>query len=449
LYVPKGGAGSSHRFLRSKPGVFFMSTILPVKGTRDFFPEDMAFRQWLYANIREVSEAFGYQEFEAPLIERVELYAAKSGEELVNEQSFVFEDKSGEMITLRPELTPSLARMIAARSRALPKPIRWWSFGPFWRYERPQRGRTREFFQWNIDLLGVDSPQADAELLAVVALFFKNIGLTPNQVGILVNNRRLADKQLQSIDAPSNKKVEIFRLIDRKEKMSDQAWKAYASDLGLSSDQFNRLTQILTDKDAWSQSEELVQCFKAVEALGISDYVSYDPTIIRGLDYYTGTVFEACDLSGDKRSILGGGRYDDLVSDVGGDPLPGVGFAMGDVVIQLILEELGLVPDLRVNPADVLVPTFDENLLEATLSLASELRFAGFKVEWFPQADRLQKQFRYADRQGIPLVAIIGPDEIADGKVTIKDLRSGKQESIDRDMMAQYLNECISVEKNN
>ena len=159
-----------------------MPTILPVKGTRDFFPEDMAFRQWLYAKIREVSEAFGYQEFEAPFIERVDLYAAKSGEELVNEQSFVFEDKSGEMIALRPELTPSLARMIATRSRALPKPIRWWSFGPFWRYERPQRGRTREFFQWNIDLLGVDSPQADAELLAVVALFFKNIGLTPDNI---------------------------------------------------------------------------------------------------------------------------------------------------------------------------------------------------------------------------------------------------------------------------
>jgi histidyl-tRNA synthetase len=420
-----------------------MSSILPVKGTRDFFPEDMAFRQWLYAKIRDVSQTFGYQEFEAPFIERIDLYAAKSGQELVNEQSFVFEDKSGEMVALRPELTPSLARMIATRSRALPKPIRWWSFGPFWRYERPQKGRTREFFQWNIDLLGVDSPQADAELLAVIAFFFKNVGLAPSQIRILVNNRRLADQQLQSINIPSNKNIEIFRLIDRKEKMSQDEWKSYASDLGLNSKQFDSLVRILEDKDAWAQSDELVQLFQAVEALGISDFILYDPTIIRGLDYYTGTVFEARDLSGDKRAILGGGRYDDLVADVGGDPLPGVGFAMGDVVIQLTMEELGLVPNFRVNPAEIFVPTFDENLMDATLSLASELRLAGFKVEWFPQADRLQKQFRYADHQGIPIVVIIGPDEISNHEVAIKDLRSGKQESIKRENMIQYLNDLL------
>ena len=424
-----------------------MTAILPVKGTRDFFPEDMAFRQWLYSKIREVSESFGYQEFEAPLIERVDLYAAKSGEELVNEQSFVFEDKGGDKIALRPELTPSLARMVATRSRALPKPIRWWSFGPFWRYERPQRGRTREFFQWNIDLLGIDTPQADAELLAVIALFFMKVGLSSTQVKILVNNRRLADTQLQSLNLPSSKKVEIFRLIDRKEKLSQQAWKAYAKDLGLNDDQFDSLVTLLADKNAWTQSDELVQLFKAVEALGISGYVSYDPTIIRGLDYYTGTVFEARDIAGNNRSILGGGRYDNLIADVGGDPLPGVGFAMGDVVLQLTLEDMGLIPDLRVNPADVLVPTFDDNLMDASLSLASELRLSGLNVEWFPQADRLQKQFRYADRQGIPLVVIVGPDEFSNGTVTVKDLISGQQETISRDKMVQYIK--IFLEREN
>ncbi|OGO20277.1 MAG: hypothetical protein A2Z14_16210 [Chloroflexi bacterium RBG_16_48_8] len=327
------------------------------------------------------------------------------------------------------------------------KPIRWWSFGPFWRYERPQKGRTREFFQWNIDMLGVDSPQADAELLAVIALFFKKVGLNSNQARILVNNRRLADSQLQAINIPSDKKVEIFRLIDRKEKMSYPSWQAYAIDLGLNTDQFEALVRMLEDKQAWSQSEELVQLFKAVEALGISDYVSYDPTIIRGLDYYTGTVFEARDTAGIGRSILGGGRYDDLVADVGGDPWPGVGFAMGDVVIQLTLEEQGLIPELRVNPADVLVPTLDESVLDETLSLTSELRIAGFKVEWFPQADRLPKQFRYADRQGIPIVVILGPDEISNGTVTIKDLRSGQQEKIERVKMIQYIQTLLEPEK--
>jgi len=211
-----------------------MSSVQPVKGTRDFYPEKMAFRQWLYSTIREVSEAFGYQEYEAPLIERLELFAAKSGEELVNEQSFVFDDKGGERIVLRPELTPSLARMVATRSNVLPKPIRWWSYGPFWRYERPQRGRSREFFQWNIDLLGIDSPQADAELIAVIAMFFEKVGLSPEKVKILVNNRRLADTQLQSINIDADQRSNVYRLIDRKQKMSEEAWRDYALELGLS-----------------------------------------------------------------------------------------------------------------------------------------------------------------------------------------------------------------------
>jgi len=178
--------------------------------------------------------------------------------------------------------------------------------------------------------------------------------------------------------------------------------------------------------------------------LGISDYVSYDPTVIRGLDYYTGTVFEA--KTGNERSILGGGRYDNLVADVGGDPLPGVGFAMGDVVIQLVLEDLNLVPELRTNPADILVTLFDQELLNPTLSLAAELRSAGFKVEWYPTPDRVPKQFRYADRQGIPVVAILGPDELEMGTVAIKDLRSGDQESVARDGLVKYLKPLLERE---
>src|SRR4030065_2828218 len=163
--------------------------IQPLKGTRDFYPEIMAVRTWLYNTIRQVSESFGYQEYEAPFLESIELYAAKSGEELVKEQSFVFPDRSGNLITLRPELTPSLTRMIAKRTRQLTFPLRWWSFGPFWRYERPQKGRTREFFQWNIDLVGIDTPEADAELVAIITSFFKRVGLSPQQTVILVNNR--------------------------------------------------------------------------------------------------------------------------------------------------------------------------------------------------------------------------------------------------------------------
>ncbi len=196
-----------------------MPTIQPVKGARDFYPEDLAFRRWLYERIRDVSEAYGYQEYDGPFLERLELYAAKSGEELVKEQSFVFPHRGGEMIALRPELTPSLARMVAARAAALPRPIRWWSFGPFWRYERPQRGRTREFFQWNIDLLGASSPEADAELVSVAASFFRAIGLMPSQVRLLVNNRRLADARLDAIGIPTDLRPSVFRLIDRRDRL--------------------------------------------------------------------------------------------------------------------------------------------------------------------------------------------------------------------------------------
>lgn len=407
--------------------------IKSIKGTRDFYPEDMSFRSWLYKHIQSVSQRFGYEEFDGPFLEKIDLYAAKSGDELVKEQSFVFPDRNGEMIALRPELTPSLARMVAERKNVLPRPIRWWSFGPFWRYERPQRGRTREFFQWNIDLLGPDNSQSDAEIAAISASFFESINLLPENVRILVNNRRLADQQLKKIKIPSERRKDVFRLIDRKDKLSIHDWEEYAYSLGLDREQLTSLENMLDDTQAWRQSDELIAFFEATAYLGVDAYMAYDPTVIRGLDYYTGTVFEARDSAGDFRAILGGGRYDNLVADVGGDPLSGVGFAMGDVVVSLVLEHFGVLPSLRPNPAQVIVPTFSEELLPATLQLATELRQANLKVEWFPYIVRLPKQFKYADRQGIPLAAILGPDELQAGQVTLKDMRTREQIIVQRE----------------
>lgn len=416
-----------------------MASIQSVRGTRDFYPETMAFRNWLYSNIREVSEEYGYQEYEAPFIEKLELYAAKSGDELIKEQSYVFPDRGGEMVVLRPELTLSLARMIASAGRNLVRPIRWWSFGPFWRYEKPQRGRSREFFQWNIDLLGVESPQADAEIVAVIASFFKSIGLAPSQVGIKFNNRRLMERQLKTIGIPPTKVQEVFRLIDRREKMKPKAWREFAQSVISSEGQVDSLLKVLKDEDGWKAEEELVEFYQAAEALGILEYIKYEPGVIRGLDYYTGTVFEAYDLDGSERSILGGGRYDNLVRDVGGDPISGVGFAMGDVVIRLVLEKYGLLPTLNPNPADLLITTFSEDLQEVSLALASELRGLDFKVEWYPQAPRLNKQLKYADAQRIPFVAILGPEELGSNAVTIKDLNQGTQETVPREGLSGYL----------
>lgn len=415
------------------------SNIAPVKGTRDFYPEEMSFQRWLRSKIEAVSTLFGYQEYDGPYLERIDLYAAKSGEELVKEQAFVFPDRGGDLIALRPELTPSLARMVATRRNQLPPIIRWWSYGPFWRYERPQRGRGREFFQWNIDLLGVDSPEADAEIAAIAAEFFRLAGLKPDQVRIKYNNRRLVDQQLGNIDIPVEQRGDVFRLIDRRDKMNARAWKAYADDIGLSTDQFNALCALLEDQEAYTRSDELVAFQKALENLGVDAYFEYDPTIIRGLDYYTGTVFEARDVSGSLRAILGGGRYDNLVADVGGDPISGVGFAMGDMVVRLLLEEFELIPTSSPNPADVLIATFDAGCWETAFQMASQLREAGLRTEWYPKETRIPKQLKYADRQEIPFALIIGPDEIEAGEVAVKNLRDRTQLQVPMDQAAETI----------
>ena len=418
--------------------------IAPVKGTRDFYPEKMAVRTWLYRQMRAASEAFGYQEYDGPFLEPIALYAAKSGEELVKEQAFVFPDRGGDLITLRPELTPTLARMVAQRQQQLTYPLRWWSFGPFWRYERPQKGRAREFFQWNIDMIGVNSPEADAELAAVGADFFRRVGLTPNEVQILVNNRRLMDSRLDALEIPAGQRKAVFRLIDRREKMSASAWETYAAEIGLSPAQLGGLKDLLADERLWETSEELVRFFEAAKALGAGEYLHYAPHIIRGLDYYTGTVFEARDRDGEFRAILGGGRYDNLVGDVGGNPLPGVGFAMGDMVIALVLEKYGRLPALQYQPAPVLVTIFDSDHLLDSYRLAAEVRAAGFNVVVYPQPAKLGKQFKYADRIGAQVALVLGPDEVSQHVVKLKNLKTRQQVTVLRNKLKNALTSEIA-----
>lgn len=407
--------------------------IQAVKGTREFYPEEMAQRNFIYEKARQASRLFGYQEWDAPFLETIELYAAKSGEELVKEQSFVFPDRGGDLITLRPELTPSLARMIAQKQNELVFPVRWWSFGPFWRYERPQRGRTREFFQWNVDMLGVNSPEADAELIAVAATFLKLVGLTPEQAAIFVNNRRLMDARFDALGIPPEKRMDVSNAVDRRSKMEAARWEEYVRALGLTEAQLNGLKSLLEDYDLWQQSDELIRLFRALEALGVKEYVRFDPNIMRGLLYYTGTVFEAFDVSGSvRRAILGGGRYDNLLRDVGGDPLSGVGFAMGDVVIGILLKEKGLIPPFVPSPAPLLVTVFDESLWMASYALAAELRAMGLNVLTYPEPAKLPKQFKFADRMGIRAALVLGPEEAAASKVTVKNLATAQQETVSR-----------------
>ncbi len=415
--------------------------IQSLKGTRDFYPELMAVRNWLYGKMRSVSESFGYQEYEAPLLESIDLYAAKSGEELVNKQSFVFPDRGGDMITLRPELTPSLARMIAQKQRELSFPLRWWSFGPFWRYERPQKGRTREFFQWNIDLIGADTPEADAELITILATFFKSVGLKPQDVNIQVNDRHMLETELLNVGIPMDALRENLRWIDRRDKLSEPEWQSYGKDLGLSDEQLQSVEKLLEDAKLWKKSPELVRAFQALEAMGMMEYIKYNPGVVRGLDYYTGIVFEAFDLSGDlPRSIMGGGRYNNLLAAVGGESMPATGFALGDVPISVTLDGKGLIPqDLGGSPASVLVTVFDTERLIPSIEFATALRNAGVKAACYPAVAKLPKQFKYADRMRISTVTVIGPDEAANGQVTIKDLASGQQQTVSCEEAIQVL----------
>lgn len=414
-----------------------------VKGTRDFYPEDMAFRSWLYQKLGKISRSFGYQEYDGPFLEKIELYAAKSGEELVKEQSFVFPDRSGELITLRPELTPSLARMVATRQNDLIFPIRWWSFGPFWRYERPQKGRTREFFQWNIDLIGVNSREADAEMLAISATLFKEIGLTPDQVVIAVNDRALMEAEILKLGIDITELKDVFRLIDRKDKMSPENWKTCATDNGISEIHFEGLSNLLKKVDLWKQSPDLVRIFELIEIMGVSEYIKYDPGIIRGLDYYTGIVFEAKDMEGG-RAIFGGGRYNNLVADVGGQPAGGIGFAMGDVVIRLILEKYGKQPETIIHPAKVLVTVFNSETAGRSNTIATRLRDAGINTICYPETSKLPKQFKFADRNGIHYILVIGPDEVEKGTVVVKDLITSTQETLNDGELVQYLLDKIT-----
>jgi histidyl-tRNA synthetase len=405
------------------------TTIQAVKGTRDFYPETMAFRNWLYSKVRTISTRFGYQEWEAPILERLELYAAKSGEELVKEQSFILTDRGGEELALRPELTPSLARMVAQRQATLVLPARWFSFGPFWRYERPQRGRTREFFQWNIDLLGCASPTADGEIVAIGAEFLRSLGLAADEVAIYLNSRRLMEQKLAELGVEDRQHTDLFRLIDRRGRLSPEKWVAWALEIGLSEEQLAALKVLLADEDLWQESDELRMVFATAEALGLADYLQYDASIVRGLDYYTGPVFEAYDRERKLRAIFGGGRYDNLVADVGGDPITGVGFAMGDMVIEVLLERAGKRPELQASSSRVLVTLFSADLYPQTLALAGRFRGAGINAEQVVEPARLGKQIRYADRKGIPYVAILGPDELEAGQIVLKNLATGQQQA--------------------
>jgi len=406
--------------------------IPPVKGTRDFYPEEQAFQNWLYAKFKEVSELFGFQEYEGPMLEPLDLYAAKSGEELVKKQAFTLTDRSGDTLALRPEMTPTLARMIAQKAGSLTFPIKWFSFGRRFRYEKPQKGRGREFFQWDVDILGPENLEADAEVIAVAATLYQKLGLTPSEVKIKINDRKLLQDRFLSLQIPEEKMAEVFRLADKKDKVSRLDFIDMAKELSLTEDQARAILQILEEKNAFLDSPSLVKIFELLKKYGVSEYTEFDPAVVRGLEYYTRTVFEGWDTKGEFRAIWGGGRYDNLVVNVGGkQKIPGVGFAMGDMVIAEVLKANGKYPDLEVNKTKVLVTVFSPELYETSLNIANTLRKANINTEvYLNPTVKMEKQLKYADKKGIPYSIIVGPVEAEQGNATIKNMSTGEQKTI-------------------
>jgi histidyl-tRNA synthetase len=410
-----------------------------VRGTRDFYPEDMRLRNWLFDNFDDAALLHGFEEYDAPVLEHEDLYTRKQGEE-ITQQLYNFQDKGDRKVALRPEMTPSLARMVMARAGALPMPIKWYSIPQCWRYERTQRGRGREHYQWNVDIWGTNEISADAELISVLVTFFKRIGLTEEDLVIRMSSRKVLEEVLGSLGIAGDIFAQTCIVVDKMDKLPADVVSQQLADLGLEANAIGTIQSTLGIKDMKSLREvlggdsgavsELTNLFSALDAYGISEWVEFDASIVRGLAYYTGPVFEAHDRAGELRAICGGGRYDKLLSTLGGKDLPATGFGFGDMVIMELLAEKGLVPELTSGNDDIVISLSPE-LRNAAMSVASSLRLAGRAVDLVLEDKRLKWAFKHAERSGAQRLVMVMPDEWKDGKVRIKDLDTGEETNVD------------------
>jgi histidyl-tRNA synthetase len=416
----------------------------PLPGFRDFYPSDFAFRAYLFAAWRRVAARYGFQEYDGPPLESLELYTAKSGEEIVG-QLYHFIDKGGREVALRPEATPTLARMVAARANGLRKPIRWFTIPQLFRYERQQRGRLREHFQFNCDLIGEPGPLADAEIIALAIDVMREVGLGPADVRVRLSDRRVITRLLLHAGVPEPWAPLALGAIDRSEKMEREAivaWLLAEPRAGFTEATVDRVLAVgrirgIAALDAAlaavpggpESAAGLHQVLAALEAMGLAEFVDVDLTIVRGLAYYTGTVFELFDARGELRAICGGGRYDNLLAALGGVDLPAVGFGMGDVVLGELLKDRGLRPEAR-DSIDAFVAGVTGEDQPHVLRLAHQLRSAGVRTEFALSGQAVGKQLKLADARGAAVAVVVGPDDRAKGEAQLKDLRAKTQQPV-------------------
>ena len=412
----------------------------PYKGARDFYPEDKRLQKYIFGKLRETVEHFGYEEYDAPILESLELYLAKTGEEIVNEQTYTFEDRGGRQVVIRPEMTPTVSRMVAARRQELVYPLRWYSIPNLWRYERPQRGRLREHWQLNVDIFGVENLEADREIIIIADTIMKSFGAKPETYKIKLNSRKLVDSLLHDyLGLDQVQSHSISKLIDRMHKMDRADFIVQADAFCTPSQREAGVVDKLLDVLATSHIDtlplelqshpsaaELQRMLELLHSANVAN-AEFDITLMRGFDYYTDIVFEVFDNHPENnRSLFGGGRYDGLVGLFGVEPVPVTGFGMGDVTLANFLELHGLLPTLHPE-TDLYVVLAGDVLHEAQKPIAL-LREHGLNVAVDISGRKLDKQLQTADKKGVRYALIIGEDELRDEHYTLKNLHLGRED---------------------
>ena len=416
----------------------------PYKGTRDFYPADMQLRNWFFGVIRRVLETAAFEEYNGPMLESLDLYAAKSGEELADEQTYNFTDRGNRRVAIRPEMTPTVARMVAARMNDLTFPLKWFSVPNMYRYEATQRGRLREFWQLNVDIFGCDTYEADLECVVAAVNILRAFGADESMFTVRINNRRFFNDVIAAVtgkDADGAKAVS--KVIDRKNKVPRDVYEKDLAALGLSAEQVAKIDAIygMSVREATALcpasagAQELLALFEMLEKLGLDRYCVFDFGIVRGLDYYTGTVFEVFDNAPENnRAMFGGGRYDNLVGlFVKNAKISGVGFGMGDVTLENFLITHDLILSSFGGGAKVLVTRFDDVPYEEYLNLTETLRGAGIVSSLYLGSKKFGKQLDYAVKTGCTHICVMGGDELARGVVRVKNLATREERDVPRE----------------
>lgn len=414
----------------------------PYKGTRDYYPEEKRIQSYIFNTWRKVVERFGYEEYGAPLLEPLEVYAAKSGADLVNEETYSFVDRGDRNVAIRPEMTPSVARMIAARQQETPFPARWYSIANFMRYERPQNGREREFWQLNVDMFGVESLEADLEMLIISDQIMKTFGAKTNMYTIRINHRQLIDHMMQQYLGLDIVQAQLMtKLFDKKNKMSAEDFRTKAIDIfgpEKAREGLKKLSAIIDTKDISELPkdiqnhpafQDIQKLFDSLGETGIQS-AQFDISLMRGLDYYNGMVFEVFDNHPDNnRAMFGGGRYDGLTTLFGGDNVPVVGFAPGATTTELFLRSHSLLPEIC-SKTDVYMIVIGEEALNGAKKLAKKLRAENLNVEVDMTLRKTEKQIKTALKKHIPYLLFVGEQELRDEQFTLKNVTSQKEDRL-------------------